>query len=126
MKNDNANKFWSRFDKIRLNKDLSISQVCNLNKGLVYRTITQQRTRNILPNVETLVMLSESLEISLDYLITGEEYKNPFYQELENNLEAKELCCKLLKCNKHQLDLINSMINSWALVEEEQPNASLA
>lgn len=47
MKNIDARLFWERLDNIRELQGLSLTDLCTTSPGLVYRTLTQQRTISI-------------------------------------------------------------------------------
>ena len=118
MKND-AMIFWERVDNLVKSKRITLKQLC-ADYGLVYGTIMQNKARKILPSLLITKGLSKALNKSLDYLVTGEEYKDAFYKQMEDNIQTKFLYSKLLKCDEHQLALIHSMLESWGFAEDER------
>lgn len=115
MKTIDARLFWDRFDELRNTLKLTLTQVCEKEPGLVYRTLTQQRTRNILPNVETLVLLAGVLETSIDYLISGKETTDPLTTLLQSNPTIKHIAFRLTKCDTQQLHCVNSLLDTWRI-----------
>ena len=53
--------------------------------GILQGTMATWKTKNIFPPVETLVLLSERMNVSLDWLITGKESPAHSFLESENN-----------------------------------------
>ena len=115
MKTIDARLFWNRFDELRNSLDLSLTQLCEMEPGLVYRTLTQQRTRNILPNVETLALLAGVLETSIDFLISGKETSDSITSLLKSNPTIKHLTLRLTKCDTQQLHCLNSLLDTWRI-----------
>ena len=50
--------------------------------GIRQLTISEWKTKNKIPNVETLIKIAQYFNVSLDYLLTGEE-KNLSSDEVE-------------------------------------------
>ncbi len=115
MKNIDARLFWERLDNIRELQGLSLTDLCTTSPGLVYRTLTQQRTRNILPNVETLVLLARALDVSLDYLVLGKEQPDSLNMIFNNNPDMIQFAKRVPLCSKEQLQLLNNMLDSWGI-----------
>ena len=111
--------FWERVDNLVKSKRITLKQLC-ADYGLVYGTIMQNKARKILPSLLITKGLSKALNTSLDYLVTGEEYKDAFYKQMEDNMQTKFLYSKLLKCDEHQLALIHFMLESWGFAENER------
>lgn len=65
--------FWARFDIILKNRgyDTLKDFIEDINIGISYPTLLTKRSRKILPEVETLIKISEELDVSVDYLLFG-------------------------------------------------------
>lgn len=70
MKIIDARLFWGRLDYGRDLIGLTPTELCESKVDLLCQTLTQQRTRNIFPNVETLVPLAEALAVNLGFLVS--------------------------------------------------------
>ncbi len=115
MKTIDAGLFWDRIDELRNLLELTLMQVCENEPRLVYRTLTQQRTRNILPNVETLALLAKALDTSIDYLISGEENADTITKFLRANKPIRDLAYRLTLCDAEQLHCVNSLLDTWRI-----------
>lgn len=65
--------FWARFDIILKNRGYETLKdfIEDINIGISYPTLLTKRSRKILPEVETLIKISEELDVSVDYLLFG-------------------------------------------------------
>lgn len=115
MKTIDAGLFWDRIDELRNLLELTLMQVCENEPRLVYRTLTQQRTRNILPNVETLALLAKALDTSIDYLVSGEENADTITKFLRANKPIRDLAYRLTLCDAEQLHCVNSLLDTWRI-----------
>lgn len=79
MNKINPDNFWNRLDFKRGKTTLkSLTEFL----GIEYETIRVQRTRHRFPKPEYMYLLAQSLDVSVDYLLTGKsEKKNPIQKE---------------------------------------------
>ncbi len=69
--NENAGfYFWKRIDEIK--GSMSIKDISELS-GIPYGTLKNQRSRNIVPKMEDVFAISETLNVSMDTLMPKEE-----------------------------------------------------
>ena len=102
---------------------MSLVQLCERAPGLVYRTLTQQRTRNIFPDAQALALIAAVLETSIDYLVSGVEHSDSLTLLLKSNPFANKIARRISKCDDEQLRVIGSLLNSWRI--GESPGESL-
>jgi len=113
-----AKKFWARFDELKQEKGLTILKICELDPSLVYKTITQQRTREILPNIGALVSIAEVFNVTVDFLVTGKDSDNPFLSMLKENKTVYDLTFRLSSCSAEKLHCVNSLLDTWGIDRE--------
>lgn len=65
--------FWKRFDVVVKNRGYNNLKefIEDVDCGIAYTTFLTKRAKRLLPEVETLVKISEELDVSLDYLLFG-------------------------------------------------------
>jgi transcriptional regulator with XRE-family HTH domain len=68
-------------------------------------------SRNVMPNVETAVKIAKALDVSVEYLVTGEDY---FHNE--KTMHLKEIIKDLSILDENTLSIIKPMIHT--LVEK--------
>lgn len=68
-------EFWKQIDFL-LNKNHLTNLDLSDKAGIVYRTVTTQRNRHSIPNGEQLLRMAKTLNVSIEYLLTGKE--DPF------------------------------------------------
>lgn len=85
-----AYSFWQRVDQLR--GDRTLKEIAE-KFGLNYATIKDMRTKDRYPKLDVLVSLADSLGVSLDYLITGNERQlsSPEARYVEEHPEARAL-----------------------------------
>jgi len=88
MKDTEIYRIWQRIDQ--LNKDSTLKILAE-KIGISYSTLRSQRTRNILPNVETVLDMAGLLNVSVDYILTGSHSSSKQYPETITNI-ADKLC----------------------------------
>jgi len=110
-----AKKFWARFDELKQEKGLTILKICELDPSLVYKTITQQRTREILPNIGALVSIAEVFNVTVDFLVTGKDSDNPVLSMLKENKTVYDLTFRLSSCSAEKLHCVNSLLDTWGI-----------
>jgi len=64
-------------------------------------------SRNVMPNVETAVKIAKALDISVEYLVTGED---SFYSE--KNKQIKEITRDLSSLDLKTLESLKKMIHA--------------
>ena len=69
-------------------------------------------SRNVMPNVETAVKIAKVLDVSVEYLVTGEDYLNNSKTEL-----LKEILKDLSSLEESTLTIVKPMIH--ALTEKK-------
>lgn len=105
-----AKEFWNRLDK-RLPEKMSLKVFCS-ETNTVYRTITQQRTRETLPDIKDICAFSSYLGISLDELVYGKTSAVPVYPP-----RVQAIADKLMKVSPVDLDSVERMVT---LMSEEK------
>jgi transcriptional regulator with XRE-family HTH domain len=75
------NDFWVRFDKIRIEKGLTIRQICKMRPELKYDTIAKQRNRNTIPNATSILNIAIALDVPYDILLPKENIVNIITEE---------------------------------------------
>ena len=65
--------FWARFDIVLNNRGYSSLKefVEDVDIGISYPTLLTKRCRKLLPEVETMMKISEELDVSVGYLLFG-------------------------------------------------------
>lgn len=64
-------------------------------------------SRNVMPNVETAVKIAKVLDVSVEYLVTGEDYLNNSKTEL-----LKEILKDLSSLEESTLTIVKPMIHA--------------
>ena len=118
MKTIDARLFWERLDNVRDSLGLTLTELCESKPGLIYRTLTQQRTRNILPNVETLALLAEALNVSLDFLVSGRKEVDAITKHFKHDSEMIKFANRITLCTKSQILFLNNMLDTWGIDKE--------
>ena len=65
---DYTRAFWSRFDDVLRERNTQIKDLCQIS-GIPYKTLTGWRSKHRLPDLESLISLSESMRCSIDGLL---------------------------------------------------------
>jgi len=107
-----AEKFWARFDELKDKSGRTILKLCELDPDLVYRTITQQRTRRITPSIEVIASFSRVFNVSIDFLVTGADPK-PAPRIMTTFTESKTLMSiahALAKADQRQIDAVQLIL----------------
>lgn len=118
-----AEKFWNRFDDIRLKIGRSIKAVAEM-AGIPYEEIRVKRTRKRLPNIYDANSLAGALNISVDYLIR-ENSSNNIYQDpiLEKSYCNPKLHAIFVYYAEMSDDKIDSYYNAFGLDAKEKRNS---
>ena len=70
METIDIEQFYERLKQICSNRNITLKALCE-QVGINYRTFQNKKFRGLIPTVEELVKMSEHLDVSLDYLLTG-------------------------------------------------------
>lgn len=114
MKEERAYNFWKRIDSF--NNEKTILELSNKN-GINYATIKTQRSRNKMPNVDIIYTLAKALNVSMEFLISGEGEKKDQYPT-----RVKAIADKLCKVSEQDLSLIERNVHLLPIDEYIQPN----
>ena len=115
-KTENAYAFWNRVDKV---SNLS-SKELSLKLEINYRTMLDMRSRCRFPSIENIIRISDILHVSIDWLLTGEAYKQT--EEalfVEQNPDARLLIRALMK-NPAILPLISTLLKTEVDVQNKE------
>jgi len=74
--------------------------------GIAYSTIRSWFDRESRPNVEEAARIAVAMGVSLDYLITGQEY----WAELQNG-RVRRLCRRLGALSDHDIETIEMLVD---------------
>ena len=115
-KTENAYAFWNRVDKVSnfSSKELSIKLEIN------YRTMLDMRSRCRFPSIENIIRISDILHVSIDWLLTGEAYKQT--EEalfVEQNPDAKILVRAIMQ-NPHLLSVISTLLKTEVDIKNKE------
>ena len=115
-KTENAYAFWNRVDKVSSlsSKELSIKLKIN------YRTMLDMRSRCRFPSIENIIRISDILNVSIDWLLTGEEHKQTeeaLY--VEQNQDARLLIRAIMK-NPAILPLVSTLLKTEVDVQNKE------
>ena len=115
-KTENAYAFWNRVDKV---SNLS-SKELSLKLEINYRTMLDMRSRCRFPSIENIVRISNILNVSIDWLLTG--YTSNVSEEakyVEENPDAKLLIRAIMK-NPAILPLISTLLKTEVDVQNKE------
>ena len=113
---ESAYAFWNRVDKVSSlsSKELSIKLEIN------YRTMLDMRSRCRFPSIENIIRISDILNVSIDWLLTGEEHKQTeeaLY--VEQNQDARLLIRAIMK-NPAILPLVSTLLKTDVDVQNKE------
>lgn len=97
-------------------KGASQADICNYI-GIKYNVFTTWKTRETDPPTKYLVQICEFLNVTLEYLLTGEESKSSYEIHMENANETMMLNLFRMLTEKEQDRIIGRLEN---MVEESQ------
>lgn len=107
--------FWNRVDSILDRKGTRLIDMAR-DTGIGYPTIKNWRYLNSIPKVDVVIQMSEYLEVSLDYLLTGKEAealsKEAMAVEFDDKLKA---VIRALQRDPHLLEIISAVVISSEL-----------
>lgn len=75
-----AKDFWDRVDK--RNPYPTLMELAE-NSGCTYTKVRQQRVKRILPKTEDVFAISRQLNVSVDFLLTGEALPTPYCKRVQ-------------------------------------------
>ena len=104
MKDTEIYQIWQRIDQLNANSTL---KALSEDIGISYSTLRSQRTRNILPNVETILKIAEVLNSSVDYILTGSNISKKIYPD-----GIDEIADKLCKVSIEDLFVVKRLVDT--------------
>ena len=85
MDNNNVSDFWQRLNiALASCNKTSLKEVC-MTAGVAYQTLLNQKCQNRFPSVPVIAALAKELDCTIDWLLTGKEYK----ERMQNYYSAK-------------------------------------
>ena len=110
-KNINMN-FWERVDQLLDEKGITKKSL-STEAGFDPSNISKGLKKNNMPSAETAVRIAEILEVSVEYLVTGQnQYKNNSLELGENNPEYKSALQDLSSLPKDKQDVVFNLIKN--------------
>lgn len=104
--------FGNRLRKVREARNLSLRDLAQ-RVGIEYAQISRYERGQVLPNVETLIALSDALEVDVNVLLRGEATTNALHRDpIEMDLPLLERFRDLQKLPKRDRDAIILLIDS--------------
>ena len=113
---ESAYAFWNRVDKVSKFSSKELSLKLEIN----YRTMLDMRSRCRFPSIEDIVKISNILNVSIDWLLTG--YTSNVSEEakyVEENPDARLLIRALMK-NPAILPLISTLLKTEVDVHNKE------
>ena len=113
---ESAYAFWNRVDKVSKFSSKELSLKLEIN----YRTMLDMRSRCRFPSIENIIRISDILHVSIDWLLTGEAYKQT--EEalfVEQNPDAKILVRAIMQ-NPHLLSVISTLLKTEVDVQNKE------
>ena len=113
---ESAYAFWNRVDKVSSLSSKELSLKLEIN----YRTMLDMRSRCRFPSIENIVRISDILNVSIDWLLTGEEHKQT--EEVlyvEQNPDARLLIRAIMK-NPAILSLVSTLLKTEVDVQNKE------
>lgn len=113
---ESAYAFWNRVDKVSSLSSKELSLKLEIN----YRTMLDMRSRCRFPSIENIVRISDILNVSIDWLLTGEEHKQT--EEVlyvEQNPDARLLIRAIMK-NPAILPLVSTLLKTEVDVQNKE------
>ncbi|MEA5030856.1 MAG: hypothetical protein VB025_01770 [Sphaerochaeta sp.] len=104
--------FWKRVDSVRDQKR-SLKEIV-LKSGLNYELVKVQRSLNRVPKACDVCKLAKILEVSTEWLVTGDHQKNPTAQEsveFEENVRLARIINKILKNDYRNLREVEEFLH---------------
>ena len=74
MEEEVVRTFWGRIDMLLDRRKATLRDMSNAT-GIKYNTLAIQRTRHSLPNSEQLYEISQYLNLTMEFILTGKEEK---------------------------------------------------
>ena len=112
---ESAYAFWNRVDKVSKFSSKELSLKLEIN----YRTMLDMRSRCRFPSIENIVRISNILNVSIDWLLTGEDTKTEEALYVEQNPDARLLIRALMK-NPAILPLISTLLKTEVDVQNKE------
>jgi transcriptional regulator with XRE-family HTH domain len=103
--------FGNRLRKLREARNLSLRDLAD-RVGIEFAQISRYERGQALPNVETLVSLSDALEIDVNILLRGEPADSRHRDPIELDLPLMERFRDLQKLPKRDRDAVILLIDS--------------
>ena len=112
---ESAYAFWNRVDKVSKFSSKELSLKLEIN----YRTMLDMRSRCRFPSIENIVRISNILNVSIDWLLTGEYTKTEEALYVEQNPDAKLLVRAIMQ-NPHLLSIISTLLKTDVDIQNKE------
>ena len=112
----NAYKFWKRVDSLNKGTAKELAEIVGLN----YVTMLGMRTKCTFPKLEKIVSISKALNVSIDYLLLGDnERLSEEALFVEQNPDAKLLVRAIMQ-NPHLLSVISTLLKTEVDIQNKE------
>ena len=105
-------RVWGRFDDLLKARDKTLTDFAAVS-GVKYNTISIQRTRHSLPNVEQFATMASYVGSTMEYLLTGEgEVLCAEAQAVQDDPELRALV-RAISRDRRLLAAISAVVESY-------------
>lgn len=105
-------RVWGRFDDLLKARDKTLTDFAAVS-GVKYNTISIQRTRHSLPNVEQFATMASYVGSTMEYLLTGEgEMLCAEAQAVQNDSDLQALV-RSIQRDRSLLSIVAAFIRSY-------------
>ena len=136
MKKDNSDvskkiamDFWGRVELAQNEAGINtIKDLCQ-EAGVVYQTVMNQRSAGTLPNLMTIIKLSQYVQKSMDWLLLGENNPNDspkqqVAQAIVNDKKAFDIARYVLSMQEEERDATMVLLKKISDVEQNNKKKS--
>ena len=107
MKDVDGWTFWNNVDSELTRRNWNLGKLCAAT-GIPYNTISVQRVRHSLPKIEQVYKMASSLNVSMEFLLTGNESSNSLSPRLRNIINA------CMKADELDLLLVERILRNYS------------